>query len=109
MRERRIEGFLSESEIQKIHEASIEILAEVGVKVGHPLVRQLLLDAGAKEGSNSVLIFPPSLIEGSLKKTPHSIRFEDLAGTTVEVEPGAPPLFWTGTALFYVRGSERKE
>jgi len=109
MRERRIEGFLSKKEIQTIHEASIEILAEVGVKVSHPIVRQLLLDAGAKEGSDSVLFFPPSLIEESLKKTPHSIRFEDLAGTTVEVKPGAPPLFWTGNALFYVRGSERKE
>jgi len=109
MRERRIEGFLSKKEIQTIHEASIEILAEVGVKVSHPIVRQLLLDAGAKEGSDSVLFFPPSLIEESLKKTPHSILFEDLAGTTVEVKPGAPPLFWTGNAMYYLRGPERRE
>ncbi len=97
------------SEIKNIHEASLEILSEVGVKVGHPMVRRLLLDAGAKEGSDSVLFFPPSLIEGSLKKTPRSIRFEDLAGTTLEVKPGSPPLFWTGNALFYFRGSERRE
>jgi trimethylamine--corrinoid protein Co-methyltransferase len=109
MQERRIEGFLSRSEIQTIQEASLEILAEVGVKVSHPLVRRLLLDAGAKEGSDSVLFFPPSLIEDSLKKTPHSIRFEDLGGTTVDVKPGSPPLFWTGNAMFYLRGSERKE
>lgn len=109
MRERRIEGFLSRQEVQAIHEASLEILAEVGVQVSHPIIRRLLLDAGAREGSDSVLFFPPFLIEESLKKTPHSIRFEDLAGTTVEVKPGAPPLFWTGNGLYYLRGSERKE
>ncbi|MGQ9645053.1 MAG: trimethylamine methyltransferase family protein [Thermodesulfobacteriota bacterium] len=109
MKARRIQGFLSRSEIQKIHQASLELLSEVGIKVGHPVVRQLLIDAGAKEGSDSALLLPPSLIEESLRKTPRSIRFADLSGNVVEVKAGGPPLFWTGNALFYVRGSERKE
>jgi len=102
-------NFLTSSDIEKIHQASLEVLSEVGVKITHPEIRRLLLEAGAKEGNNSILLFPPDLIETSLQKAPRSIRFEDLAGTTVEVKPGAPPLFWTGNGLFYVRGSERKE
>ena len=102
-------NFLTSSDIEKIHQASLEVLSEVGVKITHPEIRRLLLEAGAKEGNNFILLFPPDLIETSLQKAPRSILFEDLAGTTVEVKPGAPPLFWTGNALFYVRGSERKE
>ena len=109
MGERRSGELLSNGEIQKIHESSLEILAEVGVKVTHPQIRKLLLDAGTKEKDGSVLSFPPSLIEKSVKKAPPSIRFADLAGNTVAVKPGATPLFWAGNAMYYFRKSQRKE
>jgi len=100
---------LSNREIQKIHESSLEILLEVGIKVTHPEIRQLLLEAGAKEGSDFVLFFPPSLIEDSIKKAPRSVCFADRMGNVVEVKPGTTPRFWTGNAMYYSRGSERKE
>lgn len=97
------------AEIERIHEASLEILLEVGVKISHPEIRQLLLGAGAKEGNDSVLFLPPTLIDESLKQAPRSIRFADLKGNIVDVKPGSTPLFWSGNAMFYLRGSERKE
>ncbi|MBS3917537.1 MAG: trimethylamine methyltransferase family protein [Deltaproteobacteria bacterium] len=109
MRERRIEGFLSKKEIQSIHESSLEVLSGTGVKITHPEIRSLLLEAGAKEGNDFALLFPPDLIEASLKKAPRSIDFMDLKGNRVKVKPGAPPLFWTGNAMFYLRGPERRE
>lgn len=109
MEEKRIHEFLSRSEIEKIHEASLEILSEVGVMVNHPGIRRLLLDAGAKEGNESVLFFPSTLIEDSLKKAPRLVRFADLKGNIVDIKPGSTPLFWTGNAMFYLRGGERKE
>lgn len=102
-------GFLSQIEIQKIHESSLTILSEVGVQITHPYMRRLLLEAGAKEGNDSILFFSSELIEESLKKAPRSIRFMDLDGNISEVEPGRAPLFWTGNAMFYFRGGERKE
>jgi trimethylamine--corrinoid protein Co-methyltransferase len=102
-------GFLSQIEIQKIHESSLTILSEVGVQIVHPYIRRLLLEAGAKEGSNSILFFPSELIEECVKKAPHSIRFMDLDENISEVKPGREPLFWTGNAMYYFRGSERKE
>lgn len=109
MEEKKIHEFLRRSEIEKIHEASIEVLAEVGVKISHPEIRLLLLEAGAKEGKESIVFFPSTLIEECLKKAPRSIRFADLKGNIVDVTPGATPLFWTGNAMFYFRGGERKE
>ena len=72
MEEKKIHEFLRRSEIEKIHEASIEVLAEVGVKISHPEIRLLLLEAGAKEGKESILFFPSTLIEECLKKAPGS-------------------------------------
>ena len=109
MEEKKIHEFLRRSEIEKIHEASIEVLAEVGVKISHPEIRLLLLEAGAKEGKESILFFPSTLIEECLKKAPRSIRFADLEGNIVDVTPGATPLFWAGNAMFYFRGGERRE
>jgi len=85
------------------------VLAEVGVKISHPEIRLLLLEAGAKEGKESVLFFPSTLIEECLKKAPRSVRFADLKGNIVDVTPGATPLFWAGNAMFYFRGGERKD
>ena len=41
-------NFLSEGEIQDIHDASIEILGNTGVMVHHDDILQLLGEAGAK-------------------------------------------------------------
>jgi len=39
---------LQENELERIHTKSLEILEEVGVKVEHKKIYQLLIDTGAK-------------------------------------------------------------
>ncbi len=102
-------GFPFIREIEKIQQASLQVLSEVGVKISHPEIRKLLLDSGAREGRESVLLIPPELVDDSVKKAPRSICFADLNGKITEVKQGAPPLFWSGNAMYYVRGSERRE
>jgi len=46
------------AEARRIHQASVEILTEVGVKITHPEIRRLLLDAGAQERKDSGLGTP---------------------------------------------------
>lgn len=101
--------FLSRSEIEKIHEASLEVLAEVGVMVTHPEIRGLLLEHGAKAGRDRNLLLPRSVIESCLKKAPSAVRLADLKGTLTEIRPGSRPLFWAGNAMFYFRKGERRE
>jgi trimethylamine---corrinoid protein Co-methyltransferase len=100
---------LTRPEIEKTHQASLEVLSEVGVKISHPEIRKLLLDAGAKPGRESVLFLPAELVENSVRKAPRSIRFADLAGNISEVKCGAAPLFWTGNAMYYFRQGQRSE
>jgi len=100
---------LTTSEIEKTHQASLQVLSEVGVKISHLEIRKLLLNAGARQGRESVLFLPPELVENSVKKAPRSIRFADLAGSIAAVKCGAPPLFWAGNAMYYFRQGQRRE
>lgn len=69
---------LSDKEIQTIHESTLDLLQEVGVKVETQQARELLKLHGAIEDSNdsknkSIFIkFPRELIKEQLKKVPNS-------------------------------------
>ncbi|TFG59688.1 MAG: hypothetical protein E4H36_13335 [Spirochaetales bacterium] len=60
---------LTEKEIQKIHNASIDVLAKTGMKIGSEALREGLGKAGAKvdEGSQTVY-FSGSLIEKTIEE-----------------------------------------
>jgi trimethylamine--corrinoid protein Co-methyltransferase len=100
---------LTRPEIEKTHQASLQVLSEVGIKASHPEIRKLLLDAGARQGRGSVLFLPGELVESWVKKAPRSIRFAELAGPITEVKCGAPPLFWAGNAMYYFHQGQRRE
>jgi trimethylamine---corrinoid protein Co-methyltransferase len=101
--------FLPKGGLERINASALEILSEVGVQITHSEIRRLLLDAGAKERGDRVLLFPAELISEALKKVPRSVRFMDLEGNSVEIQPGSQPLFWTGNAMYYLRGPDRME
>jgi len=63
---------LSKDEVELIHEASLTVLEEVGVKVLSPSVRELLRDHGA-DVDGKVVRIPSSMVEEALNKTPKKV------------------------------------
>ncbi len=64
-------SLLSESEKTSIHEQSLHILSQTGVRIGSHKGRQLLAEAGAEiSKSSDVVLFPPELVERSLAMAP---------------------------------------
>jgi trimethylamine--corrinoid protein Co-methyltransferase len=62
---------LTGEDIQKIHETSLKVFAEVGVQVNSSAARDLFLAAGADVDENShVVKVPPSLVEELIHKAP---------------------------------------
>lgn len=62
---------LSEDEKTQVHERSLKILAETGVKVNTAKGRQYLKDAGAEVEKNSKIVkFPRVMVEESLRLAP---------------------------------------
>ena len=62
-------NFLTEDEIECIHEASLRILKETGVKIHSEKVRRLLAENGA-EVNDAIVKIPSSLVEEAVKKVP---------------------------------------
>jgi trimethylamine--corrinoid protein Co-methyltransferase len=64
--------FLSDSEIEQIHEASLRILKETGVRVPSEKVRKLLAKNGAEIDGDIVKI-PKSMVEEAVRMAPREI------------------------------------
>jgi trimethylamine---corrinoid protein Co-methyltransferase len=65
----------TEQEIQQIHAASLEILADPGMRLESSRLRQALKAAGAQvDETTHVVRFPASLIENTLKQMKDTIR-----------------------------------
>jgi len=61
---------LSENERSRIHEESLKILKNTGIKVETPQGRQILKQAGALVDENTKIVkFPKNLVESSLEQT----------------------------------------
>jgi len=65
-------NFLSEDEIERIHDASLRILKETGVKVHSEKVRRLLAENGA-EVTDTIVKIPSSLVEEAITRAPEEI------------------------------------
>jgi trimethylamine--corrinoid protein Co-methyltransferase len=74
-------SFLSENEIEAIHQASLRILGEVGVVLAHTGARQMLTDLGATLHKDRLLI-PPELVESCLAKCPSQVVVHSRSGKT---------------------------
>ena len=67
---------LSDEEAQKIHSASVGVLDTIGLKFQSERARRLLEEAGAKVNHETTLVrFPPSLVEDSIKKASKRIIY----------------------------------
>ena len=64
--------FLSDSEVEQIHEASLRILKETGIKVSSDKVRKLLAENGAEIDGDIVKI-PKPMVEEAVRRVPQEI------------------------------------
>jgi trimethylamine--corrinoid protein Co-methyltransferase len=62
--------FLSQEEIQHLHQIALQILEEIGMRLPHPEALELLKAAGATIVDTDVVRMPPSLVARSLETVP---------------------------------------
>jgi len=72
-------NFLSQSEIEAIHQATLRILDEVGVTLKHQQTQELLAAAGARPDGERVK-FPPALVEKTLQGCPSTLSVRGRGG-----------------------------
>lgn len=74
---------LSDNQAQKIHEASMEILERIGVRLHLPEAVDLLKKAGAKVTDENLVFVPSKLVEKALDTVPKEVTLYDRHGNPV--------------------------
>jgi trimethylamine--corrinoid protein Co-methyltransferase len=82
---------LNEEEVETIHQATLHILAETGVMMGHPQGREILTGEGASVRGERVLM-PPKLVEQMVARCPQKVTVRGRGGTNKVLGDGS--LYW---------------
>ncbi len=89
---------LSDSSIQDIHLAALEVLRRTGIRFHHPGALELLKDAGAFISDGNLVKFPASLVEDAIASAPSRIIMCD--------RDGNPAMHLEATRCYFGTGSD---
>ncbi len=101
--------WLETFDCERIHEISLRVLEETGIRVDDPGILSLLLEVGAALDAAGRVRLPRRLVEWALDESPRTVRIADRAGRLACLAPGEGMLFLTGNALYVTRGRARAE
>jgi len=88
---------LNREQVLAIHTAALEILEKTGLRMEHPGVRQMLLDAGCRDAGNDWLRMPPHLPEQAIRSAPRQIALYDQLGNKAMPLVDGNPFYGTGS------------
>lgn len=98
-------NLMIEEQILKIHETTLKILEDVGIKLPNEEARELLQDAGCKVDTDIIKI-PTSLVEESIKSAPSRIDVHDRTGNLAMRLEDRNSYFGLGTDLVFTQDLE---
>jgi trimethylamine--corrinoid protein Co-methyltransferase len=89
---------LSETQLQDLHLAALEVLRRTGIRFHHQEALDMLKEAGAFISDGNLVKFPAPLVEDAIASTPSRIVMCD--------RDGAPAMFLEGTKVNFGTGSD---
>jgi len=90
---------LTDSQLEEIHLAALEILRRTGARVYAPDVVTMLGDAGCVVTDNSLVRFPASVVEDALRAAPSTVPLCDRTGSARVLLEAHRTYFGTGSDL----------
>jgi trimethylamine---corrinoid protein Co-methyltransferase len=96
-------------DIEFIHNASLQILENIGVRLEHDGVVQRMLRAGAQKGAGPQDVrLPRKMVMEYLAQAPARVELAHLDGTVDVLTCDSAPLFWTTPVMYWWTGQERR-
>lgn len=85
--------FLSEEEIQTLHESTLEILDNIGIIIDNKELQGILTEEGAKvERETDIVKLPPELVEEAIERTPEEFSLYERGPGENEIKVGGGTL-----------------
>ncbi|MGD8521980.1 MAG: trimethylamine methyltransferase family protein, partial [Desulfobacterales bacterium] len=99
-------SFLSQEDKDKIHQAALRILGEIGMEILHDEALEILRDAGCSVESEHSVKIPETLVQQSIESAPDNIPIYDRLGNPAMDLGGHRSYFGTGSDLIYALDSK---
>lgn len=96
---------LTKNQVEKVHETSLRILAEIGLDFGYPPALEVLKKGGAKVDGQRVF-FPSRLVEAQIKKAPRRFTLHARNPQNNVVIGGSNTVFAPGYGAAFVTDLE---
>jgi trimethylamine--corrinoid protein Co-methyltransferase len=101
---------MTSQEIELLHETTLRILEEIGVRLEHDGIIARMLKAGAKPGAGPQEVrFPRKMVAEHLALAPSRVELARRDGTVDTLTPDSPSVFWTNPGMYLWTGIERRE
>jgi trimethylamine--corrinoid protein Co-methyltransferase len=97
---------LTESQMQDLHLAALEVLRRTGIRFHHPQVVATLRQAGAFVTDGSLVKFPAALVDDAIASAPRRIIMCDRNGEPAAFLEGTKVHFGTGSDCLYLLDPE---
>ncbi len=93
----------------QIHEASLALLEDPGVKIQHDAIIGLLLKNGARLGTQAEVVrFPHQMVEEVLRLCPQTCILTDREGNPRCLLAEGDPVFWSVPGMYLHRNGEHR-
>jgi len=80
----------------RIHEASLALLEDPGIKLEHEAVYELLLEGGASPGADAEVVkIPRRMVAECLELAPREVGLANRSGTVTTLTATSEPVYWT--------------
>lgn len=89
---------LSDTQLQDLHLAALEVLRRTGIRFYHQEALDLLKEAGAFISDGNLVRFPAQMVEDAVASPPSRIVMCD--------RDGEPAMFLEGTRVYFGTGSD---
>jgi len=101
---------MTSQELELLHETTLRILEEIGVRLEHDGIVERMLAAGAKRGAGPQDVrFPRKMVEEHLELAPSRVELARRDGTVDALTSDSPSVFWTNPGMYIWNGKERRE
>lgn len=97
------------STAEQIHAASLQLLADPGIRLEHDGIYQRVIAAGGKTGAAAQVVrLPEKLIKDCLAQAPATIHLADRSGDGRTLTPGGNAAIWSVPGMNLWRHGERR-
>ncbi|HHW10820.1 MAG TPA: hypothetical protein GXX29_12685 [Firmicutes bacterium] len=99
---------MTSAQAEEVHNVSLRILEEIGVRLEHDAIVERMVAAGARLGREAQVVhFPAGMVRDYLAAAPQEVILHGRNGDTFRLTADSEAIYWTNPAMYIWDGRTR--